>query len=163
MWGIHRFNLDSFTLLLLFFSLQHLTKASCCASLVSILFSSAPPWDHIRGITCEPSISLHCLQNVFILNVLWIRWTALEMYTYRQTAIPSSTVRLPQQPDWYWLILTACYFHTYINFVTNLFLWMGWFLSNVLHFSVRNYAEKLNVHRPSQKSTQFFNTVGVTC
>ena len=75
--------------LLTLLSLQHVTTASCCTTLISDLFTSAFPYDHVRGIMCEPSFSPQglearapepsprnctqwCLlltQNVFVLNL----------------------------------------------------------------------------------------------
>lgn len=37
-------------LLLFLFSLHHVTTASCCIVLISTLFKSAYPWDHMRGV-----------------------------------------------------------------------------------------------------------------
>lgn len=43
---------------LCFSSLQFVTAASCCTTLIPLLFMSASPWDHMRGITHGPSFSL---------------------------------------------------------------------------------------------------------
>ena len=88
--------------------------ASCCTVLISILFMSASPWNHVRGITsvcralkpgpcCCTELTSLFSQDVLILNVLrvqiapnltlhfvgscvkWNRWTVAEIQKNRQT------------------------------------------------------------------------------
>lgn len=64
-------------MLLCFLSLQCITTAICCTTLISLLFTSASPWDHVREITCQlhyRAMKLDCWSHTPLILSSWRRY-----------------------------------------------------------------------------------------